>query len=415
MRQRILIIGAGFAGLWSALSAARLLELEGAGNDAVEIALVAPQPALVIRPRLYEANAANMVAPLQELFDAVGVRYIQGTVEKIDTDAAATVIAEPDGVRISLAYDRLVLAAGSQLFRPQLPGLREYAFSVDQLNEAVQFEDHCQRLAQRPATRARNTVVVAGGGFTGIEIAAELPARLSAILGRADSSVNSGTDGRADGVRVIIVESANEIGPELGPGPRPVIVQALSAIGIECRLGTAVTAINADSVVTSSGERIETNTVVWTAGMRASPLTAQIAGQRDPIGRLHVDRDLKVPTSPNVFATGDCAYVATDNDGHHALMSCQHALRLGRSAGNNAAASLLGRPTTPYRQHRYVTGLDLGSWGAVHTEGWDRKVVLSGAPSKARKHYVNSVLIYPPKANRAEALAAAKPPTADSD
>ena len=91
MRQRILIIGAGFAGLWSALSAARLLELEGAGNDAVEIALVAPQPALVIRPRLYEANAANMVAPLQELFDAVGVRYIQGTVEKIDTAAAATV------------------------------------------------------------------------------------------------------------------------------------------------------------------------------------------------------------------------------------------------------------------------------------------------------------------------------------
>lgn len=97
------------------------------------------------------------------------------------------------------------------------------------------------------------------------------------------------------------------------------------------------------------------------------------------------------------------------SDGHHTLMSCQHAQNLGRSAGNNAAAILLGLPTIPYSQPRYVTGLDLGPWGAVHTTGWDRQVVLTGAESKARKVQVNSVYIYPPKANRAEAFEAANP------
>ena len=111
----------------------------------------------------------------------------------------------------------------------------------------------------------------------------------------------------------------------------------------------------------------------------------------------------------NVFATGDVALAATDDEGHHAMMSCQHAMNLGRYAGHNAAADLLGQATIPYSQPKYVTCLDLGPWGAVYTEGWEREVKLSGAEVKKLKRRINSEWIYPPRAELAEILAAADP------
>ncbi|WP_050418912.1 NAD(P)/FAD-dependent oxidoreductase [Bradyrhizobium tropiciagri] len=396
MTQRILIVGAGFAGMWSALGAARVLN-EHRKSDEVEVVLIAPQPELHVRPRLYEAGAGEMKAPLMEIFNAVGVRFIQGTVEAIRSDKHEVDVVSTDGSRSTLGYDRLVLATGSRLFRPKIPGLLEHSFSVDQLGEAAELEAHIKNLARLPDTPARNTVVVAGGGFTGIEVAAEMPARLRDALG-ADTKV-----------RVVIVERANDIGPDLGPGPRPVITKALEELGVEWKLGAAVTSVDAEGATTETGERIDAKTVIWIGGLRASPLTAQIPGQRDGLGRLHVDRNLFVPGTERIFATGDVARAATDDDGNHTLMSCQHASNLGRSAGHNVAASLLGIPCIPYSQPKYVTCLDLGPWGAVYTEGWDREVKMEGADAKALKHTINTVWIYPPSADRAEALAAADP------
>jgi NADH:ubiquinone reductase (H+-translocating) len=397
MTQRILIIGAGFAGMWSALAAARVLDLAGRTDGSVEIALIAPEPVLHLRPRFYEIGAGEMKAPLDEIFNEVGVRYIQGHVEQIRTGANEVSIVGPDGTPFTVSYDRLVLAAGSRLFRPELPGLRQHCFSVDQLDEAAALENHIKRLADLPDTPARNTIVVAGGGFTGIETAAEMPARLRASLGDT-------TD-----VKVIILEQADAIGPDLGPGPRPVIEQALTELGVTWRINTAVTAIDPGGLSLSTGEYIASKTVIWTAGARASILTAQIPADQDRFGRLLVDRDLHVIGVDNVFATGDVACAVTDDRGNHAMMSCQHAMNLGRFAGHNVAADLLGLPTLPYSQPRYVTCLDLGPWGAVYTEGWDRQVKLVGAEAKALKHKINTQRIYPPRADRAEALAAADP------
>ena len=159
----------------------------------------------------------------------------------------------------------------------------------------------------------------------------------------------------------------------------------------------------------ATGERIEAKTVIWTAGLRASALTQQIDGERDRIGRLLVAADLKVVGVDNVFATGDVALALTDDRGHHALMSCQHALMMGRFAGYNVAASLLGLPALPYRQERYATCLDLGACGAVYTEGWEREVKLAGAPAKAVEQMINTKIIYPPLPDRAAAFAAADP------
>jgi NADH dehydrogenase len=394
--QRILIVGSGFAGMYAALCAARLRDEQGVSPDTFEIVVVAPEPRLVIRPRLYERAPETMVAPLAEVFGAVDVRYEQGRVDVIDSAGMSAVIVGADGIRRSLRYDRLVLAAGSQGFKPDIPGLDEYGFTVDQLDDAIALDHHLSALAKRPASTARDTVVVAGGGFTGIEVATEMPSRLRAILGPQAN------------VRVIIVDRNEAIAPAMGPAPRPLIEKALREAGVETQLGVGVSALNESGVTLGDGQSIESATVIWTAGLRASPLTAQVPAERDRSGRLVVDHNLRVAALPTIFAAGDTANAATDDLGHRALMSCQHANRLGAAAGFNAAADLLGVPLEPYQQQNYVTCLDLGPSDAVFTRGWDALVEMSGDKAKAMKREINTQWIYPPPPNRAAAYKAAE-------
>lgn len=396
MSQKILIVGGGFAGIWSALGAARVLNNNGK-SDSVEIALISPEPILHLRPRLHEQAPHGMSTPLLPLMEAAGIQYIQGSVDKIHAKDSCVDATDASGKPFTLSYDRLVLTTGSKLGRPNVPGLLEHTFSVDQLSEAVELDIHLARLADKPASEARNTVVIVGGGFTGIEVAAEMPDRLHKILGK-DAQFN-----------VIIVDRFSEIGAELGAGPRPVITQALTELGVKTVLGTSVVAVDEDGVSLSSGERINAATVIWTGGMRASALTEQVSDNRDALGRLNVTRDLRVPGVAKVFAAGDVAHALTDDSDHHAMMSCQHAIDMGRYAGHNVAADLLGVPTMDYKQHFYVTCLDLGSWGAVYTEGWDRQVKMVGDEAKALKININTKWIHPPLPSKTLALAAADP------
>lgn len=167
--------------------------------------------------------------------------------------------------------------------------------------------------------------------------------------------------------------------------------------------------VDGNGVTLSDGQHIEAKTVVWTTGVRASSLTEQIPAERDKQGRLHVDAHLKVVGQDDIFATGDVAHAATDDIGNYALMTCQHAISLGRHAGNNVAAQILGVEPTPYSQPKYVTCLDLGAWGAVYTEGLDRQVKLVKQEGKTLKTQINTQWIYPPAADRVSALAAADP------
>lgn len=397
MTKRIAIIGSGFAGMWAALAAARARSIAGQDEQAVEIIVISPVAALVIRPRLYETEFDEMAPRLEKLFGTAGVRHIAGRVREIDVDAKSIVFEQVSGTSTTLAYDRLVLAAGSGLFMPKIPGLVEHAFNVDQLEGAVELDRHLHSLSRLEDSPRRNTVVVAGGGFTGIETAAEMPRRLKQLLGDHVLS------------RVIIVEQADAIGPDLGPGPRPVIEEALRTLDVEVRTGATVTGIDSSGITVNGGEHIESMTVIWTAGARANALAAQVPGQRDRYGRLIVTSDLRVDSVDDVFATGDMAFAATDDAGNHAMMSCQHAMNLGRSAGHNAAADLLGLSLRPYSQPKYVTCLDLGHWGAVYTEGWDRQVKLQGADAKTLKQQINTLWIYPPEGSREEIFEAADP------
>lgn len=403
MSKQIVIIGAGFAGLWSALSAKRLLKFRNE-EDRVKVLVIAPEPFLVLRPRLYEANAAGMRHHLGELFDSAGIDFLQAKVESIDTKAH-TVLAQPKSSTESarpINYNRLILAAGSSVKQPQsVAGLREFAFDIDALDSATRLEEHLKGLSSLPESAARNTIVVCGAGFTGIELAAELPKRL------LDQIKNP---------RVILIESTDQLGPGLGPGPRPVIAQAMKELGVEVKTRAAVSSVGAEGLTLTSGEHIETMTTIWTAGVVATPLTQQIDGPKDSFGRLHVDQFLRTLSAEHVYATGDAARALADGDGdgHYALMSCQHALQLGRVSGHNAAADLLGEPMVEYSQPVYGCCLDLGPYGAVIGQGWERKVRATGQSAKKVKEYINRKLIYPPD-DVSQALKLADPVGPDAD
>ncbi|MBT1882435.1 NAD(P)/FAD-dependent oxidoreductase [Enterobacter mori] len=395
MKKQILIVGSGFSGMWAAVSAARLSALEG--KDNLKIAVLAPVPELRVRPRFYEEKVSTLVAPLTELFAELDIEFIAGRAEHIDTHAKRVTWRDNQGITSSVTYERLVLATGSQTKRLSIAGLAEYAFDIDQLESALIFEQHLDSLTARPDSSERNTVVVCGGGFTGIELATELPARLRSRLGE---------DTR---IKIIVVERGAVIGGRYSEGLRKTIEDASRELGVEWRLNSEVEAIDANGVTLKNGERIAASTVVWTAGVEANSLSQQIDGERDNQGRLIVTESLQVPAHPDIYATGDMAHAKTDDAGNTALMTCQHAIQLGKFAGHNAAASLLNIAPYPYRQVNYVTCLDLGTWGAVYTEGWEQAVKSVREEAKKIKIAITNELIYPPAADKTVAFAAADP------
>ena len=397
--QRILVLGGGFAGLWTALGAARQLDQLGLGPDAVEVLLVNRDAFHAIRVRNYEPDLTPLRVPLEMVLAPAGVRWLVGEVGGIDPTARTVTVHTPVGAQ-ELTYDRLVFALGSELRRPQVPGLAAHGFDVDTYGGAFRLAGHLEALGECPDGPGRFTAVVVGAGLTGIEAACELPDRLQAVRERA---------GLAGPGRVVLVDHNPRVGSDMGDGARPVIEEALASLGVECRLGVRVVSLDGSEIRFDSGEVMATETVVWCAGMRASPLAAGCGVPTDAFGRLPVDADLRVEGLSGVFAAGDSARLTLE-DGHTTVMSCQHGRPMGRFAGHNAVCDLVGLPLLPLRIDWYTTILDLGPWGALYTEGWDRRVVATGEAAKRTKRLINGQRIYPPlNGDRAAILAAAAP------
>ncbi len=397
--QRIVVLGGGFAGLWSAVGAARKLDELGIGPEAVEITLVNRDAYHSIRVRNYEADLTNIRISLDDVLEPISVRRVEGAAASLDFSGQIVTINTAKGPK-SLAYDRLVFALGSQLVRPNIPGLNEWSFDVDTYDGAVRLQSHLPSLPNLPDHPGRFTVVVVGAGLTGIETATEMPTRLATILARANVSQPP---------RVILADHQPWIGSDMGESARPVIQEALTALGIETRTGVEVTAVNPDGVTLRSGEIIPAATVIWCAGLRANPMTELFAVERDRWGRLAVDEFLRVNGIHHVFAAGDAAWMMLDEQ-HPSVMSCQHSRPMGRFAGHNVVCDLLGLPMLPLRIPWYVTVLDLGPVGAVYTEGWDRRLIQQGTAAKQTKQTINCRRIYPPLTrDRDEILSAAAP------
>jgi NADH dehydrogenase len=391
---RIIVLGAGFAGLWAAIGAARKRKEIGAAAAATEILVIDRFPYHNIRVRNYEVDLSDAAIPLAELLDPIGVKHVIGEVIDVDGIRQRVAITSKRGTE-ELSYDRLVMTLGSELIRPPVPGFTQHAFDVDTYAAAVRLREHLAALGKSDASPGRSTVVVVGAGFTGIEVAAEMPRQL-ARAGIADP-------------RIILIDPSPILGATMGNDARPVITEALTKLNVETRLGVRVSELDGSGVTLSSGEIIPTRTVVWCAGMAASPLGQGMGGVCDDHGRLVVDQFMRAKNLKNVFAAGDIAACVVDGT-HSTVMSCQFARPMGRFAGHNVVANLFGQPMLPMNIDWYVTVLDLGSWGALYTTGWDRKLHSSGADAKVTKQTINHKRIYPPRTgNAADLLAAAAP------
>ena len=389
--KKILVIGGGFAGMMAALNAVD--ENDHHGGD-IAVTLVSPTPYITIRPRLYEKNAESLRAPLLPTFDPVGVAFVDGAARDIDTEARTVTVERTNGGAETLDYDRLILATGSELRDAPIPGVGAHAFNIDTYDAAVKLDEHLRVVAASSDTPGHDTFVVIGGGMSGIEMAAEMRNRI-------EEHADAATASRA---RVVLIEQAGVVGPDLGDDPRPIIQEALAAADVDIRLNTTVTGVTEDAVTLSDGERIATATTIVTVGLRASALGERVPVALDEFGRVPVDDMLRVIGVEGVYATGDIARAIADGE-QPALMSCQHGRTMGKYAGYNAARDLLGQPPRAYRQTDYSTCLDLGNFGAVLTTGWDRKVGHFGEEAMKRKMWINGELIYPPTGNREEILA----------
>jgi NADH dehydrogenase len=391
------VIGGGFAGLWSAAGAARQRHELGIPDEELEISLVSRDAFHSIRVRNYEADLSDVRVPLDTVLDPIKVRHLAGDVVGIDVNQRTITVGEQSGQKI-LPYDRLVIAAGSELARPPIPGMIDHAFSIDTFDEAMRLERHITGLSSIRAANGSATALVVGAGLTGIETACEMPTRLRAVLPSGSQP------------RVILADHAPHVGSTMGEGAISAIQEALDALHIETRTGIRIAAIDSAGAILDTGERISADTIVWTAGMHATGLTALIPGERDHFGRLQVDEYMRVQGVDGVFAAGDAAWILIDGV-HSSVMSCQHARPMGRFAGHNVICDLFGQQMLPLQIGWYVTVLDLGPWGAVYTHGWNRNVVSVGPQAKQTKKTINCVRIYPPRSRNPEEIFAAAAPT----
>jgi len=390
-----LVLGAGFAGLWAAIGAARKIDQIGAAASEVEILVVDRNDYHNIRVRNYEVDLSDVTIPLADVLDPIGVNHMRAEVQAVDPSARHVTVETAVGQQC-LTYDRLVLTLGSQLVRPAIPGLAVHGYDVDTYVAAARLDAHLEELGKQAPSEGRSTVVVVGAGFTGIEVATEMPAKL-------DRAHLSGQR------RIVLVDPNANVGMTIGEHSRQTIHGALSALGVETRLNVSVISVLANGIKLSSGEFISAKTVVWCAGMQASPVGAAFATERDRHGRLLVDRFMRATGLRHVFAAGDVASSVIDGI-HSTVMSCQFARPMGRFAGHNVVADLFSLPMLPLQIDSYVTVLDLGAWGALYTVGWDRQVHAVGASAKITKQIINRERIYPPRTrSRSDLLAAAAP------
>ena len=369
---RIVVVGGGFAGFYALRYLQRRLPA-----DRAELVLVSPDDYLLYSPLLPEVatgvvEARHIAVSLRRKLRRV--RLVLGRVREIDL-AARTVSVQRGATTQELAWDHLVLTPGSITRQFEIPGVPEHARGLKTLVEAVYLRDHLlEQLdladaqpdteAGRAARAEMLTVVAVGAGYTGTEFVAQAQRWLTRIESRWDRT-------RARDVRWVLVDVAPAVLPELGPELGAHALAVLRDRGVDVRLSTSVARADDAVVELTDGTTIRTRTLLWGAGVVASPLIAGL-GLPTRRGRLVTGTDLSVPGAPGVWAAGDAAAVpdlavAPGDDGvlPDTQPTAQHAQRQGTAVGRNVAAALGHGTPRPYRHRDLGLVADLGGFDAV--------------------------------------------------
>ncbi|MDG9692940.1 FAD-dependent oxidoreductase [Streptomyces sp. Alain-F2R5] len=361
-RARILVVGGGYVGMYTALRLQRNLRGELRRGDA-EITVVTPDPYMTYQPFLPEAAAGSIsprhvVVPLRRVLDQCDV--VIGEVRSIDhtarTATVATLATEEGADARRLTYDELVLAPGSVSRTLPVPGLADHGVGFKTVEEAIGLRNHVLEQmdiassTRDPALRdAALTFVFVGGGYAGVEALGELE-DMARYAARYYHNVTP------DDMRWILVEASGRILPEVGEELGRYTVTELRRRNIDVRLQTRLESCADRVAVLSDGSRFPTRTVVWTAGVKPHPVLAATDLPRDERGRLKCTPHLSVDGAPHAWAAGDAAAVpdvTAGTPGAECAPNAQHAVRQARVLGDNIAHALRGEPLETY-EHAYA-------------------------------------------------------------
>jgi NADH:ubiquinone reductase (H+-translocating) len=343
---RVLILGGGFAGV----TTAQRLEKQFREDPAVSFTLISETNAWLFTPMLVEVAASGLepthiTAPLRTSLKRTAI--VRSRVTGIDLERRQVYVN--DGGESGRPYDHLVLALGSVSNYLGNAAVAQHAFDFKTLADAMRLRNHVidafERADAEPDAERRRallTFVVAGGGFSGAELAGGLNDFARGII--ADYA-NLATDS----LRIILVHSRERILPELSESLAHYAMQRLQERGVTFKLNARVTDARPGGVTLSSADEIPTETFVWTAGAAPNPILQTLPARRDPRGAVLVEPTLALPGYVNVWALGDCASVPATKPGKTCPPTAQVATAEAAVLAHNVRASVLGRPLKPFR------------------------------------------------------------------
>jgi NADH:ubiquinone reductase (H+-translocating) len=397
--SRIVVIGAGYVGM----NTARRLQSKLRDREAV-ITVVDPRPYMTYQPFLPEAAAGSLeprhvVAPLRSVLDRCEV--VTAAATAVDTDRKVVSVDVVDGHTAELGYDVLVVAPGSVSKTLPIPGIEDQATGFTNLGEAIYLRNHVLTQLDKaastsdPALRRRlMNFVFVGGGYAGIEALGELEEMACFAIRAYYPDLLDESE-----MRWVLVEAAERIMPEVSLPLADYTVDLLRERGIAVHLETTVKTMEDGHVVLDDGTELETETVVWTAGVSPHPMLAGTGLPLDKPGRVRCRASLEVVDHPGVFSAGDCAAVpdlTSEDPDATCPPSAQHAVRQAKRLADNIVATVRG---TPLRDYRHASAGSVAALGlhqgvaevyGVRLKGWPawalhRAYHLANMPTLNRK------------------------------
>ncbi|ALS24329.1 NAD(P)/FAD-dependent oxidoreductase [Paenibacillus naphthalenovorans] len=378
VKKQILILGGGYGGLLSALSARANLSIEEASITVIN--RFGTHQIITELHRLAAGNVAEkaVALPLEKLFKGKDIQLKVGTIEHIDLEARKVLVA--DGTTYN--YDALVLALGSETNFFGIPGLQENSFTLKSVNDANRIYKHVEeriREYSKTKNKADATFVIGGGGLTGVELVGELADELPGICRK--NGVNF------EDVSLYLVEAMPTILPIFSADLIERATASLEKRGVQFLTGLAITEVNGNTVSLKDGRTIETNTLVWTGGVQGNSLVAN-CGIEVNRGRATVNEFLQSVSHPEVFLAGDCA-VVFGPEGRPYPPTAQLAWQMGELVGANIAASFKGGKMDAFAPVFSGTLASLGRKDAIGSIG-QNGIELKGAPASIMKKASNA-------------------------
>ncbi|MGH3241918.1 MAG: NAD(P)/FAD-dependent oxidoreductase [Spirillospora sp.] len=358
--HRIVVLGAGYSGMMTAIRLARRTRRTG-----VEITLVNPSARFTERLRMHQIAAGQRLADhrIPDLVAGTGITFVQGAATAIDPEGRTVTV---DGGATNLAYDTLVYALGSSTDTSRVPGADVHAFTLNSPQDAARFASRLDEVAA-----AGGTVTVCGAGATGIEAAAE--------IAEAHPGLN------------VTLIGTGEPGAMMGTKARAYLGRTLDRLGVTVKAGARVTKVLPEAVELETGEVVSTDVCLWTTGVTVSKLAADAGIAVDDRGLILVDTTLRSVSHPNVHAIGDAAAIRLAWGQIHG--TCQSGMPTGQYTADTIAQLLRGKKVKPFRFGYFHQPVSLGRRDAViqfsHADDTPRRAYLKGRAAVLYKETVS--------------------------